>query len=695
MCLEQSAFRKFLADPDYNRYITQLFVDEAHCISAWGLTEFRHDWSRISAVRNLLRAGTPCIAQTATLEPGMLDDIHRTLGMDPEETLFINLGNDRPNITQLVVRMEKDTQFEDLCFLLNSIKADGSGNLPRSLVFFDSRDEAQKASDWLRNRLPHHASPELYDRIAYIHAGLTSEGRVETMKRFREDRISILCATECVGMGSDIADIDLVVLFKVPANLSTVLQRIGRAGRAQQPARAVFFVEPSVFEVVKPREKPPVKGKENNSAVALTSDATTYRKKVDPNVRKYVESIICRRGVLNRHFNNPPSSVLEQRDRRLCCDVCLASTLPEGQQRFEHLWSALDSIAVLSSFPPLANPTDSYCRNNLTVKLKTNTNTKPPVQTTRTDDQRKRLSARLDVWRDEIFEEHYGWASYGSGGVMSDNFRDFLAHDASITTLEQLESHPALAKCTRLLAHSNSLFSLIAAFDEAERVRIEAAHRAQEASRQTAREQRERDTRERVRLREEAKDRERARKLKERQDKAAERAYWNSYQGPCLIDPYCTEATGQHPPQLSQPLTEQFIQSGSLPHSQPPLQHQFLPSGLPIPHLPPIPASLHGLPFHLPLGHLPQHFIGLPMPDPYTFGTDHSQQSNYSSQHTESQNISQYHYNSQFNSSQHEFYTLHEPVSSGGYSQPDPEFMQGSSSGGGGWGGQRQVNYYN
>jgi superfamily II DNA helicase RecQ len=229
MCLDHSGFRKILSDVAFHQHISHLVIDEAHCITEWG-PEFRPAWMQIGTVRDLIAARTPCMAMTATMGPGVLGNIQKILHVDPLKSLHINLGNDRPNITQLVIQMDSDAGFDHLAFLLDRLENNGSGNLPRTIIFFETRELAHKASDWLRDKLPVESS-ETRQKITYIHAGRTAAGRKHTMKLFRDGTIDILCATECVGMGADILDVDLIILFKLPSSVLVLLQQIGCAGQ--------------------------------------------------------------------------------------------------------------------------------------------------------------------------------------------------------------------------------------------------------------------------------------------------------------------------------------------------------------------------------------------------------------------------------------------------------------------------------
>ncbi|KAJ7903120.1 hypothetical protein B0H13DRAFT_1480690, partial [Mycena leptocephala] len=62
--------------------------------------------------------------------------------------------------------------------------------------------------------------------------------------------VRILVCTDAAGMGIDISDIEFVVQWKIPKNLSSWVQRAGRAARGRgTTGMAIMLVERSAFEV--------------------------------------------------------------------------------------------------------------------------------------------------------------------------------------------------------------------------------------------------------------------------------------------------------------------------------------------------------------------------------------------------------------------------------------------------------------
>lgn len=76
-----------------------------------------------------------------------------------------------------------------------------------------------------------------------LHGGKRQGQRQQIVKSFREDRISILVATDVAARGLDIADITHVINYDEPNNYQDYIHRIGRTGRGNSKGYALTFVE--------------------------------------------------------------------------------------------------------------------------------------------------------------------------------------------------------------------------------------------------------------------------------------------------------------------------------------------------------------------------------------------------------------------------------------------------------------------
>lgn len=97
-------------------------------------------------------------------------------------------------------------------------------SLKKILCFFNARSYAEfyaKVFD----------RPPFKNRVWVHHASLVKKERERIENLMTQEKYGILCATSTLELGIDIGDIDGVILFRPPFNISSLLQRIGRGNR--------------------------------------------------------------------------------------------------------------------------------------------------------------------------------------------------------------------------------------------------------------------------------------------------------------------------------------------------------------------------------------------------------------------------------------------------------------------------------
>ena len=109
----------------------------------------------------------------------------------------------------------------------------------RSLAFVRSRRGAESVALQAR-RAVEEAAPELARRVAAYRGGYLPEERRALERRLQAGDLLGVAATNALELGVDVAGLDAVVLTGWPGTVASVWQQAGRAGRAGQPALAVF-----------------------------------------------------------------------------------------------------------------------------------------------------------------------------------------------------------------------------------------------------------------------------------------------------------------------------------------------------------------------------------------------------------------------------------------------------------------------
>ncbi len=188
-------------------------IDEAHCVSQWG-HDFREEYGLLSELKSL-RPDVPVLALTASATPIVLDDIERSLALvKPERQVH---GFYRPNLYYQVEICSDENEKHK--FVLEALRRTPDG---RILIYCGTRKQTEELARILSNR---------FEGVGFYHAGLSSELRTETQKSYIAGQQRILVATNAFGMGIDQADVRLVIHFQLPANIDSLYQEMGRAGR--------------------------------------------------------------------------------------------------------------------------------------------------------------------------------------------------------------------------------------------------------------------------------------------------------------------------------------------------------------------------------------------------------------------------------------------------------------------------------
>ncbi|KXA45056.1 MULTISPECIES: DEAD/DEAH box helicase [Staphylococcus] len=84
-----------------------------------------------------------------------------------------------------------------------------------------------------------------------LHGDITQAKRLEVLKKFKNDQIDILVATDVAARGLDISGVSHVYNFDIPQDTESYTHRIGRTGRAGKKGIAVTFVNPIEMDYIR------------------------------------------------------------------------------------------------------------------------------------------------------------------------------------------------------------------------------------------------------------------------------------------------------------------------------------------------------------------------------------------------------------------------------------------------------------
>ncbi len=199
--------------------VARLAVDEAHCISEWGV-HFRPAYRRILEARRLLN-DPPTLALTATATPAVRRDIIEQLGLaDPRIVVH---GFDRPNLIWTLFRTRNKRR--QVLEVLTGVP--GS-----AILYAATRQGVMQWAEWL--------SGQGIASLPY-HGGLPDTRRTAVQEAWMQDTVRVIVATNAFGMGIDKPDVRAVIHVDMPGSLEEYYQEAGRAGRDGERAYAVLL----------------------------------------------------------------------------------------------------------------------------------------------------------------------------------------------------------------------------------------------------------------------------------------------------------------------------------------------------------------------------------------------------------------------------------------------------------------------
>ncbi len=217
--VQKEGFKKWIM----NRKIALFAIDEAHCVSQWG-HDFREEYAGLKILKTL-RPDVPILALTASATPTVLNDISKNLQLyKPERSVY---GFYRPNLYyQVETCADEENKIE---WLKQSLRQTQDG---RIIIYCGTRKVTEELSQMLQ---------EDFSQVDFYHAGLSTKERTRVQEEYTRGRLRILVATNAFGMGIDQPDVRLVVHFQMPANIDSLYQEMGRAGRDEKHSTCLML----------------------------------------------------------------------------------------------------------------------------------------------------------------------------------------------------------------------------------------------------------------------------------------------------------------------------------------------------------------------------------------------------------------------------------------------------------------------
>lgn len=204
-----------------NLHISQVAVDEAHCVSEWG-HDFRISYRYIKPFVDLLPNRPVISAFTGTATDEVKEDSMNLLGLrNPIKYVGdINRENLSINI------FKEEDKLEGIKDIIREHEYESG------IIYCLSRKEVENLYTYLR---------EYGYNVSMYHGGLEDYDKEKAQDDFLFERTNIMVATNAFGMGIDKSNVRYIVHCTIPKNLESYYQEIGRGGRDGEPCKCYLF----------------------------------------------------------------------------------------------------------------------------------------------------------------------------------------------------------------------------------------------------------------------------------------------------------------------------------------------------------------------------------------------------------------------------------------------------------------------
>lgn len=158
--------------------------------------------------------------------PKKIKSFAETILKQPQQIIVSPISSTTESVTQSVYMVENKKKEELLIEILRGQK------LKRSLVFTRTKHGADQLMKTLN---------KLGVKTAAIHGNKSQNARQNALDDFKNNRITVLIATDIASRGIDIDELSFVVNYEMPNVPETYVHRIGRTGRGGNFGEAVSF----------------------------------------------------------------------------------------------------------------------------------------------------------------------------------------------------------------------------------------------------------------------------------------------------------------------------------------------------------------------------------------------------------------------------------------------------------------------
>ncbi|MBL4712044.1 MAG: DEAD/DEAH box helicase [Gammaproteobacteria bacterium] len=206
--------------------INILVLDEADRMLAMG---FNDDVIKIARQCN---EECQTVLYSASFNESKFQDLTDKVLYEAERILIDSTREGNENVTQQKILADDHDHKIKLCVHILQ-NEDENLNFHKAIVFANKKETVNSISGWLQSKnIP----------SATVHSDIDQDKRNMLLRKFRNDDLNVMIATDVASRGLDIKDLDLIINFDVPQNGEDYMHRIGRTGRMHETGLALTLV---------------------------------------------------------------------------------------------------------------------------------------------------------------------------------------------------------------------------------------------------------------------------------------------------------------------------------------------------------------------------------------------------------------------------------------------------------------------
>jgi len=143
-------------------------------------------------------------------------------------------------IKQYYYEIKQKDRFESLCRILDVDEPSSA------IIFCKTKRGVDELVEWMQGR---------GYNVEGMHGDMAQNQRMNTLRKFKENNLDFLVATDVAARGIDVEDVSHVINYDLPQDIESYVHRIGRTGRANKDGIAYSLVTPREYMMLKQIEK--------------------------------------------------------------------------------------------------------------------------------------------------------------------------------------------------------------------------------------------------------------------------------------------------------------------------------------------------------------------------------------------------------------------------------------------------------